>query len=182
MKHYSMRPPLMRGRQKAVATRRGAPRTSKTLVVAVTLLTIAGAATILAAPAHADPPVNLTVTDDVRVQLIEAGATLTGRPASEFSGLAPGRTYYAFVPSETNPMYWAAAALYGPRSEAAAINLQDQNSYMFFRRSADPDATWVPIAAGFGPIPAGVQPCPIPQTVRDLWEWPSGKCYPPPAS
>jgi len=142
-------------------------------------LAAAAAAIAIAAPAHADSAVNLQVTDDVRTELVQAGATLTGRPAAEFTGLAPGRTYYAYVPSQTNPTYWAAGALYGPKTEVAAINLQDQNSYMFFRKGGDADATWVPIAAGFGPIPAGAEPCPIPQEVRDLWQWPAGKCYPP---
>ena len=91
------------------------------------------------------------------------------------------KTYYAYEPNATNPTYWAAAALAGPKSEMAAINLQDQNSYMMFYKGADPAARWVPIAAGFGPIPAGEQPCPIPQSIRDVWQWPTGKCYPPPA-
>jgi hypothetical protein len=124
--------------------------------------------------------VNLRVTDEVRAQLVQAGATLTGRPASEFTGLRPGRTYYAYEPG-VNPTYWAAAALSGPTSESAAISLQDQNSYMMFDKGGDSAATWVPIAAGFGPIPAGEAPCPIPQSIRDLWQWPAGKCYPPPA-
>jgi hypothetical protein len=152
---------------------------TKTTAVAAALIATAAATIGLAAPAHADPPVNLTVTDDVRDQLVEAGAVLTGRPASEYSGLRPGKTYYAQVPSGT---YYAAAALSGPTTEIAAINLQDQNSYMMFRKSRDPDAAWIPTAAGFGPIPAGQQPCPIPQSVRDVWEWPAGKCYPPPQS
>jgi|SRR5882757_6345099 len=155
---------------------------TKTPVVAALLIAIATATIGLAAPAHADSPVNLTVTDDVRDQLVEAGAVLTGRPASEFTGLRPGKTYYAYVPSATNPTYWAAAALSGPTSEIAAINLQDQNSYMMFSKGGDPAATWIPTAAGFGPIPAGKQPCPIPASVRDVWGWPAGKCYPPPQS
>ena len=155
-------------------------KASKTTTAAAAWMVITGATIGLAAPAHAESPVNLTATDDVRAELIQAGATLTGRPATEFIGLAPGRTYYAFVPSETNPIYWAAAALYGPKTKEAAINLQDQNSYMFFRKGADPDATWVPIAVGFSRITDGTLPCPIPQPVRDMWQWPAGKCYPPP--
>jgi hypothetical protein len=137
------------------------------------------AATIgLAAPAHADEqPVNLPVTDDVRAELVQAGATLTGHPASEFGGLRPGKTYYAYQPQ--GDTYYAAAALTGAKTEEAAINLQDQNSYMMFYKGGNPGATWTPIAAGFGPIAAGQAPCPIPQPVRDVWQWPAGKCYPP---
>jgi hypothetical protein len=140
---------------------------------------MAAAATIaLAAPAHAgDEPVNLPVTDDVRAELVQAGATLTGHPASEFDGLRPGKTYYAYQPQ--GDTYYAAAALTGAKTEEAAINLQDQNSYMMFSKSGNPGASWIPTAAGFGPIPAGQSPCPIPQSVRDVWQWPAGKCYPP---
>jgi hypothetical protein len=136
-----------------------------------------------AGPAQAcggDPVENLTLTDDVRAELIQAGATLTGFPASEFTGLEPGVSYYGYdAQSDT---YWASAALSGPKSDDAAIMLQDQNSYMMFHKSGDPEATWVPIAAGFGPIPAGQEPCPIPQSIRDVWQWPTAKCYPPPAA
>jgi hypothetical protein len=153
--------------------------TTRTAALAAVWTATATATIGLAAPAHAVTAVNLPVTDDVRAELLQAGATLTGRPATEFSGLQPGKTYYAVEPTATNPTYWAAAALSGPKSEAAGISLQDANSYMMFSRGADPAATWIPIRAGFGPIPAGESPCPIPQSVRDIWQWPAGKCYPP---
>ena len=59
--------------------------------------------------------------------------------------------------------------------------LQDQNSYMSFSKSGTARRpTGIPHAMGFGPIPAGEAPCPIPQSVRDLWQWSmTGKCYPP---
>ena len=155
-------------------------KAARNMLVAATWIATATATIGLAAPAHADSPVNLTMTDDVRAQLVEAGATLTGRPAAEFSGLRPGKTYYAYQANGAYPTYWAAAALDGPKWELAQVRLQDQNSYFMFRKDGDAAATWVPIAAGFGPIAAGAQPCPIPESVRDLWQWPSGKCYPPP--
>ena len=155
-------------------------KATKTTVVAAVWMASAAATFGLAAPARADAPVNLTVTDDVRDQLVKAGAVVTGRPASEYSGLRPGKTYYAYQPGSVEATYWAAAALDGPKTELAGIRLQDQNSYIMFHRDGDPAATWVPIAAGFGAIPAGEEPCPIPQSVRDLWQWPAGKCYPPP--
>ena len=53
----------------------------------------------LAMSAHADDtPCNLRVTDEVRTQLLQAGASLKGLPASDFTGLAPGKTYYAYDP------------------------------------------------------------------------------------
>lgn len=153
-------------------------KTTKTTVLGAVWLATTAATIGLAAPAHADSaPVNLPLTDDVRTELVQAGAVLTGRPASEFSGLRSGKSYYAYVPD--SDVYFAAAALDGAKTEEAAINLQDQNSYMMFSKGGDPAATWVPTAAGFGPIPAGKSPCPIPQSVRDVWQWPAGKCYPP---
>ena len=155
-------------------------KATKTTVVAAMWMASAAATFGLAAPARADAPVNLTVTDDVREQLVEAGAVVTGRPGSEYSGLRPGKTYYAYQPGSVEATYWAAAALDGPKTELAGIRLQDQNSYILFHKDGDPAATWVPIAAGFGAIPAGEEPCPIPESIRDLWHWPAGKCYPPP--
>jgi hypothetical protein len=144
------------------------------IACAATTISFAGAA-------HADAgPVNLPLTDDVRSELVQAGAVLTGSPASDFTGLRPGKSYYAYMPDQD--MYYAAAALSGAKTELAAINLQDQNSYMMFSKSGSPGATWVPTAAGFGPIAAGEAPCPIPQPVREAWQWPTDKCYPPPAA
>jgi hypothetical protein len=155
-----------------------AMKTMKTAIAAVWMAT-AAAVIGMAAPAQADDaPANLPLTDDVRAQLVQAGAVLTGRPASEFSGLWPENQYYAYDPNAGNPIYWAAAALQG-KTDLAKINTQDQDSYMIFHKGGDPAATWVPIAAGFGPIPAGDEPCPLPQSIRDLWRWPTGKCYPP---
>jgi hypothetical protein len=140
----------------------------------------AAAATIaVAAPAHADaPPVSQPATDEVAAELIEAGAVLTGRPASEFGGLREGETYYAVMPESGN-QYAAAALNSKAENFEASIMLQDQNSYMSFYKSGAPGSSWIPEAIGFGPIPAGEAPCPIPQSVRDVWHWPTGKCYPP---
>src|SRR5262245_50913493 len=108
-------------------------KATTTTMIATAWMATASATIGLAAPAHADP-MNLTVTDDIRAQLVEAGATLTGRPASEYGGLRPGKTYYAYEPNGANPTYWAAAALGEPKTEAAAIQLQDQNSYFMFSK------------------------------------------------
>jgi hypothetical protein len=149
------------------------PRTLITTAIAAFAV-----ATVLSPVAHADDAVNLPLTPDVRAELIQAGAVLTGRPASEFTGLREGQSYYAVDP-ETG-VRWAAAALHtdGTHPEAA-IQLQDQNSYMSFRQPGIPGATWIPTAIGFGPIPAGQAPCPIPEHIRALWNWPAGKCYRP---
>ena len=132
----------------------------------------------LPATAHADSdPVNVPVSESIRAELVQAGAILTGRPASEFGGLREGGTYVAQDPS--NGAEWAAAALYAnPGEYWAGVQLQDQNSYMAFSKMGIPGSTWVPIAIGYGPIAAGEEPCPLPENVRALWGWPDGKCYP----
>lgn len=153
-------------------------KTITTTVAGVALMAGVAAMIGIAAPAHADDTaINLPVTDTVRAELVTAGAVLTGRPASDFSGLRPGDTYYAYEP--TNGMHWAAAALYGPKSYEAGIQLQDQNSYMIFEQSGMAGSTWIPIAAGFGPIPGGEAVCPLPQSVREVWHWKKDECVHP---
>jgi hypothetical protein len=134
----------------------------------------------LPATAYAgDGPINLPLTDGVRTELVQAGAALTGRPTSEFGGLREGESFYAEDPASGTQ--WAAASLYANSGEyLAGVQLQDQNSYMSFMKPGTPGSTWIPTAIGFGPIPAGQQPCPLPQDVRDVWGWPAGECYPPP--
>src|SRR3954469_6706781 len=145
------------------------------------LITATAAAAIIvsAAPAHADvAPVNQPVTDAVAADLVEAGAVLTGRPASEFGELREGERFLALMP-ESGKQYAAAALTSKPEFFEASIMLQDQNSYMSFSKSGAPGSTWIPRAIGFGPIAAGDAPCPIPQSVRDVWGCLSGKCFPP---
>lgn len=144
---------------------------------ALTALAVFTLGAVLPATAHANnDPVNLPVTDEVRAELVQTASVLTGRPASEFGGLRDKRTYYA---QDANGMQWAAAALDAkPDAYWAAIELQDQNSYFAFVKPAEPGSTWIPTAIGFGPIPAGQEPCPLPQAVRDAWAWPAGKCHP----
>jgi hypothetical protein len=68
----------------------------KAALTAITALALCG----VPATAHADAdPVNLPLTDDVRTDLVQAGAVLTGRPASGFIGLRDGESYYAEDPA-----------------------------------------------------------------------------------
>lgn len=76
-----------------------------------------------AAPARADSPVNVAVTDSVRAELVAAAVAMTnGVPASEFSGLQPARTYLAYDPdSQTGCCHYCSG--YGPpgqRGDTAA--------------------------------------------------------------
>jgi hypothetical protein len=152
--------------------------TWKITAAATALPMLACAAAIrFAAAAHADPAENLRITDDVRARLIQAGAVLTGRPASEFIGMRPGRTYYAYDPNTDT--YWAAGALVAdPNAFHAGVNLQDQNSYMLFKKSSD--GTWIPYADGYGGMQGQSCPIQMPPAVLSVWSWPAGSCYPPP--
>jgi hypothetical protein len=138
---------------------------------------IAGAIA-LAGPAHADnAPVNLAVTDALRDQLLQAAAILTHHPASDYAGLTPGTTYYAYDPILDT--YWAAGSLAGPKTDDAAIMLQDANSYFAFRKSGQ-DGAWLASGVGFGPaaaMPPGGD-CPLPPAVHDLWQLMPDFCHP----
>ena len=149
--------------------------------IAAVWISAAAAAIGLAAPAHADPdpqaPVSLPVTDGLRDQLLQAGALLTQHPATDYTGLAPGTTFYAYDPILDT--YWAAATLAGPKNDDAAIMLQDANSYMAFRKAGQ-DGAWVPMAVGFGPS-ATMPPegnCPLPPAIHDLWRLMPDFCHP----
>jgi hypothetical protein len=119
-------------------------------------------------------PVNLTVTDQVRAELIAAGALLLGIPASEY-GLQPGRTYYAFDPATGT--YWAGAELVGT-TYRAAVSTQSENSYMLFHHTAN--EPWRARAVGMNGPSALAGPCPVspPPAVVALWGWQTFGCHP----
>jgi hypothetical protein len=134
----------------------------RAVVLAVASVIVSG---FLSVPAvvHADaPPVKPPVTDDVRAHLLQAGAALTGHPASEYPGLEPGKTYYGYDPNSDT--YWAAAALSGPKTFDAGVMLQDANSYMMY---------------GPGALMPPDGECPLPPAIHDLWQWMPGVCKPP---
>lgn len=136
--------------------------------IAVVGMTTAAASISFAATAHAWSAENLPVTDDIRAQLVETGADLLHQPVSAFSGLVAGKTFYAYDPATQT--HWAAAHL-APTTYQAGVADQDQNSYLIYRQ---PDgAPWVPYADGWG-----INPCPIPKSVLDVWQWPAGQCRP----
>ena len=82
--------------------------------------------------------VNQPVTDQLRAQLVAAGAALNSIPVAEYTGLAPGLTYYAY--DSATQTYWAAARLVpAPTSDPsnpsrAQVASQDEGSYYLFRQ------------------------------------------------
>ncbi|HXQ18553.1 MAG TPA: hypothetical protein VN781_02890 [Acidimicrobiales bacterium] len=140
------------------------------------------AATTARPPASSTAPTttpitqNLAVTDGVRAALLQAGASLKGLPASDFTGLVSGRTYYAF--DSATDTYWAAAGLApSPSSIQAQVSSQDDGAYLLFSRPAG--GAWTAVNDGLGGIAGTVCPAPVPAAVLTLWNWPSGSCSPP---
>jgi hypothetical protein len=111
--------------------------------------------------------------------LVDAGAAVNNIPASEYTGLAPGLTYYAF--DQVTDTYWAGARLVpAPSSDPsnptqAQVASQDEGSYYVFRQPKG--GSWTAYAAGnVGPG----TPCPVtvPTDVLLVWGWPAGSCRP----
>jgi hypothetical protein len=120
---------------------------------------------------------NLVVTPAVRAALLAAGAGSENLPVSDFVGLAPGRTYYAY--DATTATYWAGAQLI-PTSTSlpAQIASQDDGAYLLFDRSGT--GAWKVTDDGVGGEPGSSCPAPVPADILALWNWPSGTCNPPP--
>jgi hypothetical protein len=140
------------------------------------LVASAAAATALglAVTAHADAPVNLKVDDGLRAELLQAGANLKGIPASEFVGLAPGLTYYAYDPDTLT--YWAGAKLRAsPSSERAQVAGQDAGSYTLFKKIKG--GLWTAFNDGAAGDPRG---CPqaLPASIVTMWGWSPEWCGP----
>jgi len=123
--------------------------------------------------------VNAPVTDEVRSELVSAGSALNNIPTSEFSGLAPGLTYYAL--DRSTGVYWAGARLVAaPSSDPsnptqAQVSTQDEGSYYVFRQSHG--GAWTAYAAG-NTGPGTACPVAVPAAVLQVWGWPSGSCRP----
>jgi hypothetical protein len=125
----------------------------------------------LAATAHAEAPINSVVTDAVRAQLLEAGARLKGFPVSDFFGLQPGQTYYAYDPDTGT--HWAGARL-GPRFESEDAKIADQGvgAYTLFEQPSG--KPWKAYSDGLG----WRDECPVPLPVMRMWGWDEQLCKP----
>jgi hypothetical protein len=130
----------------------------------------------LAGTAHADAPVNLPVDDTVRAELLQAGAQLHGVPASEYVGLIPGQTYYAYDPDTMT--YWAGAHLMpSATSERAQVSVQDAGSYTLFKKIKG--GLWTPFNDGLGGEPGHGCPQALPASILAMWQWNPQTCHPP---
>src|SRR5262249_47731579 len=130
-------------------------------------------------PPSSAPPAgarNLVVSDAVRSQLVAAGAAMHQLPASDYTGLVKGETFYAYDPSTHT--YWAGAGLVAkPGSVKAEVGNQDDGAFLDFERQSG--ATWRAYPAG---VPGSTEytcAATIPASVLAVWGWPSGTCHPP---
>jgi hypothetical protein len=122
---------------------------------------------------------NVPITDAVRAQLVAAAAGLNNIPVAEFTGLAPGLTYYA-LDKETN-IYWAGARLVpapaaNPSSPTQAqISSQDAGSYYLFQQPKG--GPWTAYPAG-NTGPGSACPTTVPPAVLVVWGWQPHSCRP----
>jgi hypothetical protein len=146
---------------------------------ATTTSAAGGDTTVTTGGQSARGAVNVPVSNGIRAQLVATGAALNNIPASEFTGLTPGLTYYAFD-RDTNT-YWAGARLdpapsANPSSPTQAqISSQDAGSYYIFEQPRG--GSWTAYAAGnIGPGTA----CPVvvPAAVLTVWGWAASGCRP----
>ena len=149
-----------------------APAPAPTTIAPATTSSVTPATTSTTGSATAQ---NLTVTASVRAQLLAAGAQSHGLQASDYTGLRPGETYYAYDPSTMT--YWAAAGLL-PNSSSyqAAVSSQDDGAYLLYEQPAG--GAWKVFdigLAGVGGTPCSVVP---PPAIVALWGWPAPGCRP----
>ncbi|MGO9335038.1 MAG: hypothetical protein ACLQCU_13505 [Acidimicrobiales bacterium] len=146
-----------------------------TAVVGAIALTSCSSTTSTTTTTTTPPARNLAVTSAVRTQLIKAGAALNSLPASDYTGLAPGLTYYAYDPATKT--YWAGAALVASRSsQRAEVSVQDDGSYVLFKRPAS--GAWKAADVGMTGIGGSKCKTAVPASVLKLWHWAAGTCRP----
>jgi len=120
---------------------------------------------------------DLVVTPAIRAGLMAADAAYHSLPVSDYTGLDPGMTYYAFDPA--NSTYYAAAGLIAsPNSQQAQIGDQDDGGYNLFTRSSS-TTTWTVYNDGLGAAQDSVCPISIPASVLAAWNWKPKSCFPP---
>jgi len=119
---------------------------------------------------------DLVVTDEIRSELVAAGAALNSLPASAYTGLRPGETYYAY--DTATQTYWAGAGLLPSSSSTQAqVSTQDDGAYLLFTRTAT--GAWKAYDVGLAGTADG-SPCSItvPSAILQLWNWSAGSCRP----
>lgn len=120
---------------------------------------------------------NLVASAAVRTSLLDAGAAYHGLAPSDYVGLDPKMTYYAFD-SSTHRYYAAAGLDPSPHSLQAQISAQDDGGYNLFTRTSAA-RPWRVYNDGLGGADGSTCPLIIPEAVLKVWHWALGGCYPP---
>ena len=133
--------------------------------------------TTTAATTTTAPTQNLPLTTSVTQSLLVAGAASHQLTAANYTGLAPGTTFYAYDPSTM--MYYAAAALVPSSSSyRAQVSNQDDGSYLLFTQRQG-SSLWTVYNDGLGGVAGTTCPIMLPAAVLAAWQWTSHSCYPP---
>jgi hypothetical protein len=117
---------------------------------------------------------NLVATAAIKTQLLAAGAALHKLPASDYTGLTKGDTYYAY--DSSTKTYWAGTQLLASStSQQAQIGNQDDGAYLVFHRSGSRPWKGTETGAANTPSSCGVK---VPAGVIAVWNWAPGACHP----
>jgi hypothetical protein len=117
---------------------------------------------------------NLVATPAVKAALLAAGAKMHHLPASDYTGLVKGKTYYAYDPSTKT--HWAGASLIAkPGDMQAEVGNQDDGAYLVFKQPAG--GAWTAYPAGVTGADAKCMVTP-PAPVDAIWGWAAASCHP----
>jgi hypothetical protein len=122
---------------------------------------------------------NLTVTPAVKTALVAAFAAAHSLPASDYTGLAKGKAYYAY--DGVDRLYWAGAQVIPSTSSMRAqVSVQDDGAYGLFTKP--PGGAWRAYNDGLGGLSGTVCAVVVPPAVRTVWSWsPTTPCGVPPS-
>jgi hypothetical protein len=156
------------------ASHSATPTATPTPIVAVTK-TVTASPTTIASSASAAAQ-NLVASPKVRSALVAAGAKSHDLPAADFTGLAPGETYYGYDPTTTT--YWAGAGLVPSTSSMPAqVSVQDDGSYLVFSRPTG--GSWTAVNVGLAGVAGTACAVSVPASILAIWHWKDGTCRPP---
>jgi hypothetical protein len=111
---------------------------------------------------------NLAVTAGIRSALVAAFAAAHSLPASAYTGLATGKTFYAYDP--TTQLYWAGAQVVpSAASQRAQVSVQDDGAYAIFTKASH--GAWTAFNDGLGGQHGTICAIRVPTAVRTVWGW-----------
>jgi hypothetical protein len=123
------------------------------------------------------PIMNLSITPAVIKSLLDSAAAYHQLPPTDYTGLDPGMTYYAFDPT-TSSYYAAAGLIPSQNSLQAEIGAQDDGGYNLFIKTASA-SNWTVFNDGLGASQDAICPLAIPASVLAVWNWKPKSCFPP---